>query len=52
MKFGYARVLTKDQNMETQLDALAIAGCDKIVTERSAVMTAKKDQNLIAWWRT
>jgi DNA invertase Pin-like site-specific DNA recombinase len=34
MKFGYARVSTRDQNLDAQLDALTAVGCDKIVTEK------------------
>ena len=33
MKYGYARVSTKDQNLDMQIDALKKAGCNKVFQE-------------------
>jgi DNA invertase Pin-like site-specific DNA recombinase len=34
MKVGYARVSTKDQTLDLQLEPLKKVGCSKIYTER------------------
>ena len=34
MKFGYARVSTKDQNLSLQLDALKADSCDEYISEK------------------
>lgn len=34
MKFGYARVSSKDQNLARQMDSLTKAGCEKIYSEK------------------
>jgi len=60
MKFGYARVSTKDQNLDLQVIALKEYGCQQIVTEKKGatkeranleelVGKLRKGDTLVVW---
>lgn len=44
MKIGYARVSTDEQNPDLQLDALRVAGCERIFTDRASGKTFKRPE--------
>ena len=44
MIFGYARVSTQDQNLDAQLDALKVAGAEKIFKEKITGKTKNRPQ--------
>lgn len=63
MLIGYARVSTQEQNLALQIDALQVAGCKKIFTEKSSgaqrdrpelkaaleYTRANEDDTLVVW---
>lgn len=44
MKIGYARVLTKDQNLDLQIEALEKVGCEKIYQEKISGATKNRPE--------
>lgn len=38
MKIGYARVSTRDQNLDLQIDALQKYGCEKLYQEKQSAV--------------
>ena len=44
MKIGYARVSTKDQNLDLQIEALEKAGCEKIYHEKISGASAQRPE--------
>jgi DNA invertase Pin-like site-specific DNA recombinase len=47
MKIGYARISTKEQNLDMQIDALKAAGCEKLYTETVSGGTTSKSERPI-----
>ncbi len=44
MKIGYARVSTDEQNPDLQTDALKVAGCERIYTDKASGANAKRSE--------
>jgi len=51
MIFGYARVSTKEQNLNLQADALKKAGCESIFTEKVSGRSSNRPEHLKVYLR-
>ena len=45
MKIGYARVSTRQQNLEMQLEAFKKEGCEKVYTEKVSGFEKRRNWN-------
>jgi len=44
MIFGYARLSTREHNLDLQIDALKKAGCEKIYQEKASGTKTNKEE--------
>ena len=47
MKYGYARVSSKDQNLETQVEQLKAVGCHEIIEEKISGISKEKKLDVL-----
>ena len=51
MKIGYARVSTRDQNLDLQTDALKLAGCERIYQDVAELLGQLRAGDVLVIWK-